>query len=178
MLIIYRAILLALVIFLLGLTALPAISSDVDRDARLNNIESSIVRVSGISGLLAWRYARIINAECNKYNYDWEFIVKLIWEESRFQWKATSRMEAVGLMQLRPSTVDCIFPRSNISMRYLRDPSKNISMGMFYIWLLEIRFGNLGMAIVAYNIGPTKLASMIREGYNWREATYLKNIIG
>lgn len=75
-------------------------------------------------------------------------LVAVAEQESRFEPAARSRAGAVGLMQVMPATarelgLDPAIPRTNVlaGARYLRR-------------MLE-RFGDIGLALAAYNAGPT-----------------------
>jgi len=73
----------------------------------------------------------------------------IIYCESRFHWKATSRTGARGLMQLMPKTAERM---GHAGDPY--DPIQNIRSGITYLAKLQTRYhGNLIKVAAAYNAG-------------------------
>ena len=68
--------------------------------------------------------------------------------ESGYRIKAVSRVGAKGLMQLMPGTA------AEVGVRDAFDPRQNILGGARYLRKLYERFGNLRLAVAAYNAGP------------------------
>lgn len=68
--------------------------------------------------------------------------------ESGFDPNATSRAGARGLMQLMPQTAASL----GVSDSY--DPVQNVAAGARYLRSLIDRFGDVELAIAAYNAGP------------------------
>jgi len=81
------------------------------------------------------------------------------WKESRFDPRARSRSDAVGLLQLtRPAVTDVArsFRETPPSDAALADPGLNLRYGAQYLRGLLQRFhGDLPLALAAYNAGPT-----------------------
>jgi soluble lytic murein transglycosylase-like protein len=76
-------------------------------------------------------------------------LAAVAWEESRMDPQARSAAGARGLLQLMPRTAKALAIASN-------DPRANILAGARYLHQLLIRFGgNVELALVAYNAGPT-----------------------
>ena len=83
------------------------------------------------------------------------FFTRLIWQESRFDPNALSPANARGIAQFIPSTA---------KLRGLSDPynpALALDYSAQYLAELTARFGNLGMAAVAYNGGETRVANFI-----------------
>jgi len=77
------------------------------------------------------------------------YIIKAIIEvESSFNPNAISCSGACGLMQLKPGTA------YDMGVRNYWNPEKNIEAGTKYIKLMLDTFGNLPVALAAYNQGP------------------------
>jgi soluble lytic murein transglycosylase-like protein len=97
----------------------------------------------------AERYADLIHTAAERHGVD-EKLVKLVVEaESNFDPKAVSRKNALGLMQLLPSTA------ARYSVRNVFDPAQNIEAGTHYLKDLLDRYrGNTKLALAAYNAGP------------------------
>jgi soluble lytic murein transglycosylase-like protein len=97
----------------------------------------------------AVRYGNLIRASAEKHGVD-ERLVKLVVEaESNYDAKAVSRKNALGLMQLLPSTA------ARYAVTNVFDPAQNIEAGTHYLKdLLERYRGNVKLALAAYNAGP------------------------
>jgi len=91
-------------------------------------------------------------------------------QESHFSHDAKSRAGALGLMQLLPSTARATAHRAGVRYRRswdLLSPSTNIALGSFYLNTLLDRFdNNRFLAAAAYNAGPTRVASWLKETKN------------
>lgn len=72
----------------------------------------------------------------------------IIKAESGFKVRAVSPMGAVGLMQVLPSTARLFGVRNPF------DPKENIKAGLLFLRCLLQQFGNLELALAAYNAGP------------------------
>ena len=73
----------------------------------------------------------------------------------------------MGLMQLLPDTARSVASRAGVEWEgpaTLFDPESNIRLGVHYLDELVQRFGDLEVALTAYNWGPTRIARRIREG--------------
>ena len=109
-----------------------------------------------------------ILAESKKYGYDPLFLTALIITESSFYNWAKSKRGARGLMQLKPATAVALASETSLNWkgtRTLYDPKKNIALGAYYLNKMVARFGNLSLALEAYNHGPSRLRKYLRKGY-------------
>ncbi|MBC8285705.1 MAG: lytic transglycosylase domain-containing protein [Nitrospinae bacterium] len=109
-----------------------------------------------------------ILAESKKYGYDPLFLTALIITESSFYNWAKSNRGARGLMQLKPATAIALASETSLKWkgtRTLFDPEKNIALGAYYLNKLVARFGDLTLALEAYNHGPSRLSKYLRKGY-------------
>lgn len=105
-------------------------------------------------------YPRYYNDEVklysNMYGVEENRIFSIIKRESNFNRYAKSNRDAVGLMQLLPTTADEIFDKLKIDSdsRDLYDPKTNIMVGTFYYKMLLDRYdGDHEKALAAYNGG-------------------------
>lgn len=73
--------------------------------------------------------------------------------ESGFTPDAISRKGALGVMQVMPETA----LDYGVSERELYDPKTNIRVGLTYLQEQRNRFGQLDLALAAYNAGPTRV---------------------
>jgi len=97
------------------------------------------------------RYRPDLLAAARQARLSPQLLAAVVFQESRFKPKAHSQAGALGLMQLMPQTareleVHPLNPRSSLvgGSRYLRQQLD--------------RFGNLRLALAAYNAGPTAVA--------------------
>ena len=121
-----------------------------------------------------------ILTESRKYGYDPLFLTALIITESSFNNWAKSNRNAHGLMQLKPTTAVAIASETDLKWKgtpTLYDPKKNIALGAYYLNKMVARFGDLTLALEAYNQGPSRLSRFLRKGYlpNRYSGKVLKN---
>lgn len=149
-----------------------------DRVSRIHEIISD--HPTGFTVEQEERLAGRIYQESLQYGYDPELIVSLIFTESSFYQWARSHKGAIGLMQLLPMTGMEMAGMNQIpwgSAEILYDPDLNIKLGTQYLALLHQRFGDLEVALVAYNHGPTRVSKMMYRGRNLPTG-YADKVIG
>ncbi|MBL8595333.1 MAG: lytic transglycosylase domain-containing protein, partial [Devosia sp.] len=115
----------------------------------------------GAIQLLAWREQLPVG-----------YFARLIWQESRFDPFALSTAGAQGIAQFIPSTA---------RIRGLRnpfDPSEALAKSAEYLRFLTDKFGNLGLAAVAYNGGEGRASGYIKGiGYLPAETRFYVEIV-
>ena len=87
--------------------------------------------------------SKTIVEECMERGLDPLLIVALIHQESSFRSHVSSGKKAIGLMQLKPSTAHEIAQKlkwKTFSERDLKDPIKNVKLGIYYIAKLKKQF--------------------------------------
>jgi len=150
------------------LASIPPVVSDVAVRAR--DVVDPIVTLMGAldecpnapSPTLRARLARIIHAESATYGYDPLFITALMQVESGCSPTARGG-EAIGLVQLLPSTAEWVARRVGVPWRGERtliEPASNIAIGLRYLDELEDLLGDPYRAMAAYNMGPARVARM------------------
>ncbi len=100
-------------------------------------------------------YVPFINKYADENGLDPLLVASVINVESGFNPKAKSQMDARGLMQILPDTGKWIAERMSIEYEEenLFDPEYNIRLGTHYLDYLIDHFGDLDLAIAAYNGG-------------------------
>lgn len=94
-------------------------------------------------------------------------VLAIIDVESTFRTCARSKVGAKGLMQVMPHRIlgpNRVREEYAFKGHVFFEPSWNISFGINYLGGLVKRFGNLEHGIAAYNLGPTRLSRMLRDG--------------
>jgi len=110
----------------------------------------------------------LIVHESKKYGYDPLLLTAVIITESSFNNWARSNRDAHGLMQIRPATGKELAAEVRVQWQgtlSLYDPETNITLGAYYLNKLFLRFGDLGLALEAYNHGPSRLKGYLKKGH-------------
>jgi soluble lytic murein transglycosylase-like protein len=110
------------------------------------------------------RVAGAVLAESDRAGLDPLLVLAVIHVESSFEPKAESRAGAVGLMQVRRPTLREELGRSRIRFSDAFDPLTNVQAGVRYLRRMLDRFGELDLALMAYNAGPGRLRELLDRG--------------
>jgi soluble lytic murein transglycosylase-like protein len=94
------------------------------------------------------RIERLVDDSAQRYGVDPALIDAIILNESGFNPNATSSAGAKGLMQLMPETA------ASLGVGDAYDAAQNIRGGTRYLRSLLDRFGEVELAVAAYNAGP------------------------
>ena len=136
--------------------------------------ENSLIRAvhlnessMSLSGEEKNRLARTVR-ECSKTNgHDPFLILALIEVESGYDGRAVSEKGAMGLLQVMPFVAREMAGELNIRLvddDGLHDMETNLKIGSYYLAKMIRRYGDLTMALEAYNLGPAKLDTLLEEG--------------
>ena len=135
--------------------------SDQHRTESVEKISRILSRFdTGLSWDQENRISSFIEAESRRYGYDPELILAMIFTESSFRNRAVSDDGAVGLMQIIPDTGRELAESSQVAWRGtepLFDPFVNIHLGIQYLKMMHQKFGDLRLALEAYNQGPNRV---------------------
>jgi soluble lytic murein transglycosylase-like protein len=119
---------------------------------------------TGLANVTKEELAEVIYEEATRYNYEPKFILALIAIESSFRNWSVSEKGAKGLMQIMPPVAQSIAQEIGIEWsgdRTLFNPYLNIRMGIYYLSQLIQEFNDPGLALTAYNYGPTYVRELM-----------------
>lgn len=114
---------------------------------------SGIIKVGGVSDTTDEIEAAIENA-AYKTGLDPNLIRAVVQTESSFRTNAVSSCGAQGLMQLMPGTA------AELGVADSFDAYQNALGGATYLKKQIDRFGDVRLALAAYNTGPARIASL------------------
>lgn len=119
-------------------------------------------------------------AAAEKNNIDPLLVLALIRQESRFNKKAVSSSNAMGLAQLLPSTAQEVhyqLYKSKFDKNKLFEPKYNIELGTRYLAQVIRRFdNNLYTAVGSYNCGPGAMSRLVSNRKEKDFDLFLNNI--
>jgi soluble lytic murein transglycosylase-like protein len=122
------------------------LSGELDSDAA-SKTEAGLA-TSNRSVRASGSYDEMIQNACAHYNMDPALVKAVIKAESGFNAQAISHSGAQGLMQLMPRTANALGVSDPL------EPYQNIMGGTRYLKGQMDRFGDVRMALAAYNAGP------------------------
>jgi soluble lytic murein transglycosylase-like protein len=135
---------------------------------------------TGLANVTKEELAEVIYEEATRYNQDPKFILALISIESEFYNWSVSEKGAKGLMQIMPYVAQSLSQELGIEWsgdRTLFNPYLNIRMGIYYFSQLALDFKDVGVALTAYNYGPTYVKGLIERNERIPNDYYRKFII-
>jgi soluble lytic murein transglycosylase-like protein len=135
----------------------------VDRGAAFLRVHVAR-RVQRFAGHDGDEVAEAILAASRRAGIDPLLLLAIIEVESGFDPLARSNRNALGLMQVRPSTLWREAERSGLVGDDPHDPELNVTAGALYFRRLVAAFGPNDVALMAYNAGPNRILGMIRAG--------------
>jgi len=112
------------------------------------------------------RLADVIYKESKRYKYDPMFVMAIILTESTFKRGQKSVTGARGLMQVAPFVGKDLATRSDVEWEgsmTLFEPEANIKLGTLHLFEQILKFGDVKQALMAYNVGETRLRGLIRQ---------------
>lgn len=104
--------------------------------------------VAGDSSAAARRYDGLIRAAASRYGLSADLVHAVVRAESDYDPDCVSSAGAMGLMQLMPDTA------RGLGVADAWDPAQNLLGGCRYLRAQLDRFGDLSLALAAYNAGP------------------------
>lgn len=116
------------------------------------------------------QYSEYVEKYSAEYNVDSNLVYAVIKAESNFNVNANSSKGARGLMQLMEETAKDINKKlensaneNEISSK-LNEPEYNINLGTKYLSILIEKYGNIEIALTAYNAGIGTVDNWIENG--------------
>lgn len=124
------------------------------------------------------KYSYEVEKYAKEYNVDQNLIYAVIKAESNFKEKAVSRKNAMGLMQLMQDTAREIANMIGIEINeeLLLEPDTNINLGTKYLSILLGKYGNVEVAVSAYNAGSGNVDNWITEGIIQADGSDIENV--
>lgn len=123
-----------------------------------------IIQYSIKYGITAGMSTNVFDASLRE-GIDPDLAFRLVRGESEFNPRAISRVGAVGLTQLMPSTAVQI--EKGVTREQLFDPRTNLRIGFRYLRsLLDQYHGDVRLALLAYNRGEDAVWRDVRAGIN------------
>ena len=125
-------------------------------------------------------YKEYVQKYAQEYNVDENLIYALIKAESNFNSNAKSSKDAIGLMQLMESTAQDVCKKTDLQIssdelsEKLLEPDININIGTKYLSILIQKYGNIEIAITAYNAGTVD--NWIEKGIINSDGSNVENI--
>jgi peptidoglycan lytic transglycosylase len=112
-------------------------------------------------------YQSIVVGHARNYDLDPALLAAVIYRESKFRPNARSSSGAIGLMQLQPATARGIALNTGgtrFRVDDLYNPEINVRYGSFYLRRLIRKYGEVPLALAAYNAGQTNVDSWLADG--------------
>jgi soluble lytic murein transglycosylase len=113
------------------------------------------------------RLSRRIVKEARRHGFDPGLVLAVMHVESRYDTFAVSNRDAMGLMQILPSTGEWMARKMGVPWegpQTLFDPIVNVKIGVAYLRELADRYGSIHTALSAYNWGPGAIDRRIERG--------------
>jgi soluble lytic murein transglycosylase-like protein len=145
-----------------------AVAAAPVRDGEIAEIVAALGRrATGLTPAEVEGVAQTVVAEARRHALEPSLVLAVMHVESRFYNFAVSPVGAMGLMQVMPDTGAELAARMGIRWlgpQTLFDPTTNIRLGVAYLRELSDRYGNVKIALAAYNWGPGRIDRRLRMG--------------
>ncbi len=128
------------------------------------------------------KYEEYVSIYADKYQVGENLIFALIKAESNFNKDSVSNKGAIGLMQLMEETAIDVANKNNIELdkenirEDLLKVDKNIDIGTKYLSMMLERYGNIEIALAAYNAGIGTVDNWIEKGIINSDGSNIENI--
>ncbi len=112
------------------------------------------------------KYQEYVEKYADEYNLDRYLVYSVIKVESKFDPEASSDAGAKGLMQLMDETAEECNEKGGFGYNIpedLYDPEKNIRLGCYYLSSLVDIYGDIRLAVTAYNGGTGNVDEWLQD---------------
>ena len=127
-------------------------------------------------------YSEIISVYAEEYDVEENLIYAVIKAESNFESQAVSNRDAIGLMQIVEETAIDVAKKNNIDIdtenieEEILDIDNNINIGTKYLSTLLTQYGNIEVALAAYNAGIGTVNNWIEKQIIQADGSDIENI--
>ena len=127
-------------------------------------------------------YSEIISVYAEEYDVEENLIYAVIKAESNFDSRAVSNKDAIGLMQIVEDTAIDVAKKNNIEIdtenieEEILDIDNNINIGTKYLSTLLTQYGNIEVALAAYNAGIGTVNNWIEKQIIQADGSDIENI--
>ena len=127
-------------------------------------------------------YSDIISVYAEEYDVEENLIYAVIKAESNFDSRAVSNKDAIGLMQIVEDTAIDVAKKNNIDIdtenieEEILDVDNNINIGTKYLSTLLTQYGNIEVALAAYNAGIGTVNNWIEKQIIQADGSDIENI--
>ena len=127
-------------------------------------------------------YSDIISVYAEEYDVEENLIYAVIKAESNFDSNAVSNRDAIGLMQIVEETAIDVAKKNNIDIdtenieEEILDIDNNINIGTKYLSTLLTQYGNIEVALAAYNAGIGTVNNWIEKQIIQADGSDIENI--
>jgi len=148
----------------------PAAEAPAPPDPVVDAVREHLLDYQRRTGLTRGEIADLaltIVGEARRHRMDPALVLAVMHVESRYNAFAVSSKDAMGLMQIVPSTGEELAARLGIRWEgphTLFDPTANVRIGMAYLQQLRDRYDNWSTALAAYNWGPGRIDRRLSRG--------------
>jgi len=142
-------------------------SGEQDQKLEAKILRRLSIRHTGLTERERARLARTIIQESRAHDLDPDLVIAVIEVESAGYHLAVSRVGAMGLMQILPATGKEFAGKIGIEWLgkdTLFDPIVNVKLGTAYLRELADRYGDVSVALAAYNWGMGRIDRRLRRG--------------
>lgn len=110
------------------------------------------------------KYLDIAKRECELYSVETKLVMATIKVESGFKENSVSKVGAVGLMQIMPTTAKWVAEKIGVEYddNLLLNPEYNIKIGTYYLQYLLEYYSSKQLAVCAYNAGMGKVNEWLK----------------
>ena len=127
-------------------------------------------------------YSEIVSVYAEEYDVEENLIYAVIKAESNFESQAVSNRDAIGLMQIVEETAIDVAKKNNIDIdtenieEEILDIDNNINIGTKYLSTLLTQYGNIEVALAAYNAGIGTVNNWIEKQVIQADGSDIENI--